>query len=77
MTIKYSGISKNGTRCGIITYKNGKEDYKADRVLEALNSFDYKFGLISNDEVTEIYVDVWDKDEFDELKEIYLEAKRV
>lgn len=76
MTIKYNGIAENGTRCGVITYKNGKEDDKANRVIEALENEDYRCDLIGDDEITEIYVRVWDKDEFDEVKEIYLEAKR-
>ena len=76
MTIRYSGIIDNGTRCGIITYKNGKEDKKAEKVIEAIEKSGYRVDLICCDDITEAYFGVYDKDEYLEVKEIYMEAKR-
>lgn len=76
MKIMYSGIIDNGTRCAIITNKNGKEDKKAEKVIEAIENEGYKVSGIDWGDGTDIYVEVYDRDEYDELKEIYMEAKR-
>lgn len=76
MTIKYSGIVDNGTRCGIITYRNGKEDEKAEKVIEAIEKAGYLVNLIGCDDTTEAYFGVYDRYEYEEVKEIYMEVKR-
>ena len=76
MTIKYSGARNYDGSCAIITYKNGKEDEQAAKVIEALENEGYRVDLIGCDDTTEAYIEVYDRDEYDELKEIYMEAKR-
>lgn len=77
MTIKYSGTRKYNTddRCAIITYKNGKEEEKADKIITAIEDNGYSVELVDCDETTEIYVSVWDRDEYEDVKNIYTDAK--
>lgn len=77
MTIKYSGTRAcdNNTKTAIITYKNGKEDVKAEKVIEAIEDNGYSVELIDCDDTTEIYVSVWDRDEYEDVKNIYMDAK--
>ncbi len=75
MNIRYSGKVQNGTRCGIITYKRCEEE-KALEVINAIENEGYAVNCISCDDTIEAYFSVFDNEEYDDVKEIYLEAKR-
>ena len=75
MTIKYSGASNYKQSATIIRYIP-KEEAKANKIIEALEDNGYSTDLIDCDDSVEIYVSTCDMDEFKEIKEIYLEAKR-
>lgn len=75
MKIKYFGENRTCSRNAIITYKSNEINL-ADHIEKALKKEGYHVIFRSgDDDITEIIYSVEDKDDFDNLKEIYLEAK--
>ena len=74
MKISYLGI-KDGYRHGEIAYRN-IEETKADYILSVLKANGIKFFLSGDYETSAALFTVEDREEYEEIKEIYLEAKR-
>ena len=79
MRIYYLGKNKEDgieSPVAVIEWKN-KEEEKAQRVLDALDANAYTTDCLTGDgETSWAWFNVYDRDDYEEMKEIYLEAKR-
>lgn len=82
MRLDYAGQrrfddSSNDARFGVLNVSNAKETEKAEFIADKLREDGYVYDVFGDGDETAYWFTVEDRDDFDNLKECYKEAKKL